>query len=145
MSYINLAIGSLAFAGALQVAISSITPTAKFMTVHSVDMIGDQVQTIRSVHVRGPGEVVADWSVVVVGEDMDAPSCATIHGPSLHEGWSRYKDKSRSPSTMSLDVWVNDPGCYERLRTGDYKMHHTWTPRDGSPPVVFVSSIRVEK
>lgn len=49
---------------------------------------GASVRVVREI--KGPS-VVADWRVTIVGMDDNAPSCATIPGPRLHEGWSDYR------------------------------------------------------
>ena len=109
-------------------------PPPPFMAVTEVTVTGEDVTAEREIF----RYVVADWRVTVVSKNADkgAPSCQTIPGYKLHEGWSDYRTSDKATRTMSLDVWVGDTGCAERLTPGDYLMFVTWTPRDGSPPIV---------
>jgi len=117
-----------------QVALTAILPERlPFMTVHSVEVAGGQVVADREYWRNEP--TIADWTVTVVSDDGDTPSCSTVTGPELHQGWSKYSGRSRSDSAMHIDVWVNDVGCAARLSEGRYFMSMTWTPRDGTKPV----------
>lgn len=104
-------------------------PDQPFLTVHEMKVVGDQVAVTRSVPEPAG---VADWSVVVVGDGVNAPSCQTQAGPHIHEGWSVYSPSPARSVSMHLDQWVGYPGCYEKLTEGRYDMFVTWTPRDGS-------------
>ena len=120
-----------------------------FMTVHDVRQVGDKVEPVRTIHgtaTRPYGQsVIADWRVTVVpvhatlntAADLakGAPTCQTIPGPNLHDGWSRYTPDTGDAQAMHFDVWVGDPGCWDRLPAGQYVEYTTWTPRDGSRPV----------
>lgn len=121
-----------------------VMPTPVFMTIHSMEVVGDQVKSERSVHVAGSGEVIADWRVTVVREDRRSPSCQTLPGPDLHQGWSAYTDAERKKTTMHMDKWVGDPGCMARLEAGEHDMFVTWTSRDGSPPVTALHHFIIE-
>lgn len=114
-------------------------PEKPFLTVNSKSVSAEgQVVIDREINVDF---VIADWRVTIVesregSDDIESerPVCTTIPGTRLHEGWSDYSRQS-GPVPMSLDVWVGDPGCWDRLPPGEYKEFVTWTPRDGSPPV----------
>ncbi|MEL7281334.1 MAG: hypothetical protein AAGK79_13320 [Pseudomonadota bacterium] len=110
-----------------------------FMTVHSMVYSDGRVHADRTFF--APSRV-ADWAVTIVSEVDDPPSCNTIKGLGLHQGWSRYSP-GRNASDFSLNEWVNDPGCLERLTPGLYSMYVTWTPRDGSPPVTESAKITI--
>ncbi len=110
-----------------------VAPDKPFMVVHSLEIVGDQVIAERSIN--GP-KVVADWTVTVVPDLTDSPSCHTTPGPKLHQGWSDYEPSEPEKRTMTIDEWVADSrGCADRLAPGHYTMHVTWTPRDGRDPV----------
>lgn len=117
--------------GALYLMTGSLFVEPPFLDDVEVNQRADQVQAIREV----TGEkTVADWRVTVFGHDVDAPYCQTIPGPKLHEGWSIYEPGNKT-TEMILDIWVGDPGCYERLTPGEYIEITTWTPRDGRASV----------
>lgn len=117
-------------------------PEHEFMTVYGVASLGPMVHPDRKVHGDVNGNIVlADWRVTVVPDGHEAPTCNTIPGPNVHEGWSKYVPGPRGGTPMHLDLWVNDPGCWERLPPGDYREFTTWTPRDGSKVVTWVREL----
>ena len=114
-------------------------PQKPFMDVHKMEYSDGQVFAERTV--LSPVRI-ADWRVTVVANGVTAPSCQTVPGMDLHEGWSKYEPGTRN-SSMSLDEWVGDPGCFDRLTPGSHTMFVTWTPRDDSPPVTAKSVITI--
>ena len=102
------------------------------MKVHEMEVIGSDVHVTRTIR---PDAVIADWRVTVVRLDKEAPSCQTVPGPEIHQGWSPYSRSEKLPRIFPMDKWVGDEGCWERLEPGPHKMFVTWTPRDGTPPV----------
>ncbi|MGB0903078.1 hypothetical protein [Halocynthiibacter sp.] len=128
----NLLLGIAGGIIAINAAIGAILPTPAFLEVHDMTVVGDQVRVVRSV--PGPAGV-ADWTVVVVADATDAPSCQTVSGPLLHQGWSKYSASPKREISMHLDVWVGYEGCYDKLAAGKHDMFVTWTPRDGRPVV----------
>ena len=133
MTYLNPILGATT---GLMVAwlVASAVPPAPFIEVHSTEVVGDQVFVERTVN--GPGRAIADWRVTVVNVETDQPYCQTFAGQELHEGWSVYTPVDRGLISMSLDDWVGDEGCYERLTPDvEYVMLVTWTPRDERDPV----------
>lgn len=113
-------------------AVSAMIGPQPFMTVHSISQDDKgKVTADRTVHFD-PN--IGDWTVTVVGADTDAPSCKTIPGNKVHQGWSPYSP-GRKMSAMPLDEWVGDPGCLDRLNPGKYTEYTSWVPRDGSPIV----------
>lgn len=131
-----------AFAYLFVNGVVAVLPEAPFLEVHSVTYQGGEVITDRTIN--GP-ETPADWQVSVVAVDRAPPSCSTVKGPELHQGWSHYAPSPRAKKKMPLDIWVGDKGCYDRLTSGDYSMHMTWTPRDGQTPVSAIVKITIEK
>lgn len=123
--------GALSAIG-VSVIIYFVFPPKPFLTIHEMRVVGGDVVASRTVH--GPDRV-ADWRVTVVHDGSDKPSCQTIPGPELHEGWSRYSADQKKERVWPMDVWVGDPGCWERLADGPHDMFVTWTPRDNTPPV----------
>ena len=114
------------------------TPEHEFMTVHSITQMGKMVVPSRTVYGSVDGQaVLADWRVTVVPIGEDAPTCNTIPGPALHEGWSKYDPSAPPKEPMTLDKWVGDPGCWKRLPPGEYFESTTWTPRDGSKAITY--------
>jgi hypothetical protein len=103
----------------------------RYMTVHKMAVLGPDVEVERTVHRKA----IADWRVTVVSALREGPSCQTVPGPVRDQGWSLYH-AGTGGTTMSVDEWAGDPGCFDRLDPGDYFMFVTWTPRDGTPPVV---------
>ena len=128
-TYASAAVGCLAIGFTLTV---SVLPEKRFLTVYDMRVVGDTVYAERSINVP---YVVADWSVVVVPFDVESPSCKTIPGREVHEGWSPYRSSTRKEMAFKIDEWIWDHGCYERLGDGGHEMFVTWSPRDGSPPV----------
>ncbi len=136
-----LAAGAVALT--LNAIAGAILPVASdFMIVHGVTYSDGYIAIDRTIVKAG----VADWQVTVVSDDGTSPTCNTVHGSNLHEGWSDYEVSDRDQRTMTLDEWVNDPGCLERLqeKPGDYTQYVTWSPRDGRDPVRFVGPIVIE-
>ena len=131
MSIVQASVGGVIVVGFMSLVTQAYAPQAVFMTVHSLEYEAGQITADRTV--REPS-AIADWRVTVVSDDEDSPTCQTIPGGSIHEGWSRYR-AGRGLSEMSLDVWVGDPGCYDRLESGPMEMFVTWTPRDTRLPV----------
>lgn len=107
-------------------------PEKPFLEVNALDVVGDEVIVERRINAP---KTIADWRVTIVRHDKQEPACQTIPGPKLHEGWSVYEESENNVKVMSLDVWVGDTGCYDRLTPGTYDMFITWTPRDGRNPV----------
>lgn len=145
----NVALGACAFTCAAALGSFVIPPPEhKFLTVHEIAQDGPQVVATRTVHGALQGgeavPVLADWRVVVFLEDRPSPMCQTIPGNELHQGWSEYDPSPKRDRDMHLDVWVGDPGCYDRLPSGEYREHTSWTPRDGSAPVYFKRSFTKE-
>lgn len=122
------ALALASFIGAVAVIPDAPQP---FMTIHSMEYADGHVYVDRTVE---EPHRVADWRVTVVSTEEDAPSCQTVAGPELHQGWSDY-DAGRTQNSFTLDVWVGDEGCADRLSDGEYLMFVTWTPRDDTPPV----------
>ena len=120
-----------AFGAAIVAALWAALPSPAYYKVHDMRVIGSNA-VIEST-IRRP--VVADWRVTVVRSGEDGPSCSTIPGPREHEGWSHYEPRPRTEKTFPVDIWVGDPGCWDRLRPGEHLMYVTWTPRDGTGPV----------
>lgn len=114
-----------------------IWPEAPFLEVEGMDYVGGRVVVTRQIN---EPNTIADWRVTVVSAEGKAPSCATIPGDLEHEGWSEYTAQPMSENDFSIDVWVGDKGCLERLVAGDYNMYVTWTPRDGRSPVTAKTS-----
>lgn len=133
MRYLTEIIGSvtgLGVAGLIALA----WPPQPFLTVHSLEVAGQEVWADRTLNFDG--RTIADWRVTIVPLDRESPICQTIPGPDLHEGWSVYDGGQNGLRHWSVDVWVGDEGCQSRLIEAEYDMFVTWTPRDGSPPVV---------
>ena len=125
----NLAGG--AFGAAVVAAFWALLPTPAYYKVYDMRVVGDR--TIIDSRIRR--DVIADWRVTVVRAGEDGPSCSTLPGPDEHQGWSHYAKRPRGETTFPIDVWVGDPGCWDRLGSGAHLMYVTWTPRDGTPPV----------
>lgn len=114
-------------------------PEHEFMTVYGVTSKGPIVYPDRKVHGTRDGKlIIADWRVTIVPAGHENPTCNTIPGPNLHEGWSKYIPGERGGTPLHIDKWVNDPGCWDRLPPGNYSEFVTWTPRDGSTPITWV-------
>lgn len=118
--------------------LAALIPDPKFMTVHriTVDPVSGAVTAERSIH----RDAVSDWSVTIVPDATQAlapgaPTCQTRAGPNLHEGWSNYSQSKRALRVLSMDDWVWDSGCWDRLPAGQHHMWITWTPRDETPAV----------
>ena len=133
MTFTNgTAIGAIAFAvWALGASILGEPPFLRVVEMRAVQ--GGEYVYVKRV-ISGP-DGIADWRVTVVAKTDTAPSCATIPGPNLHEGWSDYQTNEAYERTVPLDKWVGDPGCFERLKPGPHTEYVTWTPRDGRDPV----------
>lgn len=108
-----------------------IAPQAPFMSISELDVIGSNVRSVRQI--REPDRI-SDWQVLVFELDGNAPLCETFSGPEEGQGWSYY-EAGYYERLMTLDDWVGDEGCYDRLEPGIYGMSVTWTPRDSSPAV----------
>ena len=120
------------FAGAFGGAV--LVPEPKdppFLIVHDLAYDAGYVTAKRTIVREG----VADWRVTIASEDRGAPYCQTIPGQNRDEGWSIYKPAGTAVTTFTLDVWVGDPGCDDRLEPGPHQMFVTWTPRDKTEPV----------
>lgn len=103
-----------------------------YLTVHDISYSEGVVYADRTVN----HSAIADWRVTVVQADRDGPSCNTVPGPEMHQGWSPYSASPRDKKPFTLDVWVGDPGCLSRLEPGqEHHMFMNWTPRDGTDPV----------
>lgn len=134
MSTTNFLIGGAVVAGALQIAVSALLPDVDFLTVHDIGYENGVVQADRTIN----RSEVADWRVTVVPVDRDGPICNTIPGPEMHQGWSPYVQSERATREFSLDVWVGDPGCFERLNKNEpYSMYMAWNPRGEDEAVSF--------
>ena len=107
-----------------------IAPDPTFLTVHEVSYSAGQITAKRTVN---DPHTIADWRVTIVGRNEYAPTCQTVPGNAQNEGWSRY-EAGYSETTMSVDEWVGQAGCYDQLTPGPYDMFVNWTPRDGRPP-----------
>jgi|GEM_PF-5111629 len=130
--------GGLLLAGAAALMTNPFFGEDPFLRVINLEYSNGKIYVEREI----PGPfTVADWRVTVVGSAQDAPYCQTVPGPKMHQGWSPYKPSPRAISDMSLDIWVGDPGCFDRLEPGEYLMLITWTPRDGREPVVYKKTI----
>lgn len=113
-----------------------------FMAVEKMTVSDDlKVTASRQVY----RDAVAEWDVVVVGKAREAPACRTIPGEGKHEGWSPYEKDQKRELSFSLDDWVFDPGCADRLTPGQYKMSVIWKPRDGSPVIEAETTFTVNK
>jgi len=104
----------------------------QFMRVNSIAYENGKIYTDRTIYAN---RMVADWNVTIVGETRNAPFCKTIAGDGIDQGWSIYSRDKRKTSVLTLDEWVGDDGCADRLTAGQYSMFVTWVPRDGGPPV----------
>lgn len=131
MNTLSSFLGGGILAGTAYLMTGPLFPEPEFLNVIEITQVGDQVGVSRIVNGQ---KTVADWRVTVVGVGVDAPYCQTTPGPEMHQGWSPYAP-GRGRIEMSLDVWVGDTGCFERLVPGDYIEITTWTPRDGRKPV----------
>lgn len=121
-----------------------VPPAVPFMEVDSMTFRDGRVYVQSQINVD---YVIADWQVAVVSTESDKPSCSTKKGPKIHEGWSPYTEREMSGIDFTLDVWVNDVGCLERLQASgynEYKMFVTWTPRDGSRPVIAKTEFNLD-
>lgn len=135
MSTSNMVVGAVMVAGALQLAVSALVPRVDFLTVHDIHYENNGVILADRTINRG---VVADWRVTVVPDDRDGPICNTVPGSGIHEGWSAYQRSPRTVRRFTIDEWVGDPGCYERLNKGElYGMYVAWTPRGEDGPVSY--------
>lgn len=135
LMYTNTFLGAV---GAATLGLSYVAGVAlfelPFLTVHDISYTDGIVYADRTVN----HSTVGDWRVTIVQEDRDGPTCNTIPGPDIHQGWSPYSENPRAVRTFPLDVWVGDPGCLERLQKGEpHHMFMNWTPRDDSDPVAL--------
>ena len=114
-----------------------------FMVVHDITYADGMITTERTII---KPDTVADWRVTIVSDTEKPPTCNTIPGPDLHEGWSTYEASERRVQAMPLDVWVGQEGCLSRhdKHPGEYTQYITWTPRDGREPVTFVGPIVID-
>lgn len=131
MSWIANSLGAatgLGIAGVLAL----VWPEPPFLTVDSLRVSGSDVLVARTI--PGP-KGIADWRVTIVRNGKAEPVCQTIPGTMLHEGWSVYEPTMSKERAIAMDVWVGDPGCYDRMTPGEFDMFTTWTPRDGRSPV----------
>jgi hypothetical protein len=133
---LSLMIGGAIFAG-INGASDLFLGPERFMEVGSVEYSNGIVSAERIIHVD---RIVADWRVTIVGVEQDAPLCQTVPGAALHHGWSIYRGNDPIHTEMSLDDWVGDSGCADRLENGEHMMFITWTPRDGSEPVSTITT-----
>jgi hypothetical protein len=127
-AFVGAALGAL-FSGPV-VSILDLEPA--FMEVHGIEYDGNVVRTDRTIYGVDDHSVIADWSVTVVPNDRNNPSCQTTPGPDRDQGWSEYFPSERIQKTLPFDIWVGDArGCWDRLTPGEYTVHVSWTPRDG--------------
>lgn len=133
MHSVGTFIGGTVIAGVALIATNPIFTEPAFMTVNGMRYDQGQIYVDRSVNVP---RTVADWRVTIVGSDRNAPFCQTQAGPDIDQGWSVYQESMQGERQMPLDQWVGDAGCADRLTAGEYTMIVTWTPRDGTDPVV---------
>lgn len=113
-----------ATAGAMLLAVNYALPEPAFIAVRELSVSNGYVTLDRAI--RRP-DVIADFQVVVVDE---ATGLAVCHGT----GWAEFETDESRVKTFTLDDYVGDPGCWERL-SGEYTMYTTWSPRDGRRPV----------
>lgn len=118
----------------------AVIPERPFLTVHEMQYLDGAVVAERTI--RGPRRI-ADWRVTILNDNDDSPICQTVPGRDLHQGWSDYEPSARGKRSFPLDVWVGDPGCFERLASGQHAMFVTWTPRDGTPTVTAKTTFQV--
>lgn len=130
------------FSGALfGLAITAVSavviPTNQpFMKINEITYKDGMVYADRTIFPLDDIEVrIADWRATVVPIGKDTPTCQTIPGPMIHEGWSDY-EAGEYMRDMTLDEWVGDPGCLARMGDGEHAMFMNWTPRDGGQSVV---------
>lgn len=142
MTLISHAIAGSSALGVSFLVAQNVLAPPPFIEVHQLFVDQDTVFVERSYNVDGTA--IADWRVTILGVGADAPACQTISGPEEHEGWSRYSGPQRLFRNMPLDVWVGDPGCFERLDAGEHQMFVTWTPRDGTYPVAAYAEFTIE-
>ena len=135
LMYSNTGFGLIAAASlGLSFSVGSYLFEQPFLTVHEISYVDGTIYADRTVN----RSVVGDWRVTIVQEDRDGPTCNTIPGTDIHEGWSPYSASPRQVRSFSLDVWVNDTGCLERLEKGsEHHMFMSWSPRDDSDPVAY--------
>lgn len=115
-----------------------------FMRVESITVDDGVVTAIRDITAQGD-PIVADWTVVVVPVNAQEPVCQTVPGQNLDQGWSIYRQMAPRESTMSLDDWVGDPGCWAELGNGLHDMFVTWSPRAEYSPVRYHIQFYVQK
>lgn len=129
-------------ATALVMVFGVFTATAPpFLKVDGFDIRGEQVTVTRTVHGKG---IVADWRVIIVKSGAPNPVCQTKAGPNMHQGWSVYSSKDSATQTFTIDDWVGDAGCYDRMPAGEYTQYVTWTPRGPEQPVRFTYTFKKE-
>lgn len=143
MSFTNTVIGGgLVFGGLTMLVQALPTPEPPpFLEVFSVEQEGENIRSTRRINSTGR----ADWRVVIIAPEDPIPVCYTRPGPEPHEGWSIYRKGPTAERVMLLDIWVNDPGCYERLEACvTYQEITTWTPTGPYEPVKYQREFTVK-
>ena len=122
MSIGNTVAGLAGLGLAAHLAIQAVLPGFGFMDVHGLAYDDGTVHFERTVFAPA---TVADWTVSVFAPGTDMPVCSG-------HGWSEYTPDEDGKKTMPLDVFVNDPGCIDRLEDDtEYRLYVFWVPRDG--------------
>lgn len=142
MHSLNIILGGTVVAGLLTAITAPLFGDPKFMTVRSVDFSGGTVIADRWVQ----KETVADWQVVITPINDNGPVCVTEAQPDNGIGWAMYSKTQGDVRSFTVDEWVGQEGCWDQLSGGGkFVAYHLWNPRDGSPPVEYVSKFEVTK
>jgi len=112
--FLGLLIGALVFGFFLN-------KSPDFIEIHEINVRDDVVFVDRSIH----GVTPSNWAVDVFN-DRQGKICS---GNS--DGEHTYRNSPRKTAEFSIDVYVGDEGCSERLIDGyRYTMTIEWIPSD---------------
>lgn len=127
MSMTQSVIGIGGLAVGLHMSIQALAPDPAFMTVDRLEQVApNEIVFSRTVNT----DMVADYAVVVSPvDDRDAVLC---------DGYGRaeYLKGENPKKTWTLDYTANDPGCWDRLPSGDANVRVFWVPVDKSDAVI---------
>lgn len=107
--------------------------STEFMNDVVIYQDGPEIVFSRSIH---PPQTIADYTVIVVQKGDNAPFCEG-------HGWAEYTPEESTTKRMSIDVFVGDDGCQDRLAPGEYVGRAYWVPRDGRDAVTADFPIEV--